>query len=820
MKRKATLILLGAILIFLDSFGTSLAQFPDTIGVMDTVRVDNVVTFPGDQVVLAVSGFNDEEIGALTLPLKYNSQDLICDSVSFVDSRIEYIISKWVTIDTIQGTIKIGALSISEPPLSPGAGKLADLFFRVGSDASPQVIEIDTFSIEDPPFFLDFVHTFTSGPDSGSAVDLIPAFEPGSISIMIENVPPHIDPISPQYVNEGDSLIINVGATDPDEDPLSLGVLSAPPTANFEDLGDGNARFIWVPDYYGPYSSTNSPFRVTFFATDGTSSAYLEVEINVINQNAPPVLNLPNDKIIPVGMLLKFSVSASDPDKEPVLVTLFDQPSGSSFDGRNPGIFSWVPDEDDTGEYFLEFVASDPNGGKKSEKVKIVVSSILGYTLNLGNVVGNLGGIVSLPVYLTNSGWIAGMDLLIEFDTTSLSFLEVSKTDTRIESWEYFTYQASSTESGQQVRIIGMADIQMGLVTPPLNPGTGVACYLKFRATTDLRYDGISVPVKFKFADYTNNTFSDPEANLIPQEEITYNDGWILVQRPQGILLGDLNLNKIPFEIGDLIRFNNYFMDPVRQGFNLEQMFNSDMNEDGIQATVADFVFMIRYMLSGGGSYGKLTPAEEEVKVEVIDKPSSLVVYIDSKVEVAGMFFELRLEQTNFKDLKLSSEIDSMSMLIQKEGNVIRGVIYSMEGKSIKPGLREVLMIPKEMEGGKIELENIQLCDKKGKLLKIEKVYDDVKPSDFSLSQNYPNPFNPETFIDFTLPFEQQVSLKVYNVKGQLVRTLAQGRMGAGIHTVKWDGRNYSGDRVSSGVYFYKLTADEKSFVKKMVLLK
>ncbi|MGB2696489.1 MAG: FlgD immunoglobulin-like domain containing protein [Candidatus Zixiibacteriota bacterium] len=822
MKRIFLTTLLSAILIFFGSTETSWSQVQDTIGVVDTVKVEKVVTYPGAKVVVSVYEFNDEEIGALTLPLRYLSQYLVCDSVSFIGSRVEYINIKPVAIDTIQGTVKIGAISVLEPPLSPGRGKLADLFFRVKANAPSQVMEIDTFSVVEPSFTLSVVYTFTSGPDSGMSVDLIPAFEPGFINVVDENLPPEIDPISSQYVNEGDSLIINVHAQDPEQGTLNLGVLSSPPTASFEDFGDGSARFIWVPDFYGPWSSTNSPFSVTFLATDGTNSAYQGVEINVINSNAPPALNLPGDKVIPVGMLLSFSVSALDPDKEPVSIALLDQPPGSNFDGKNPGIFSWVPEEKDTGEYFLKFYAEDSNGGKSSGEVRIMVSSILGYTLNLGNVVGNLGGVVGLPVYLSNPDFISGMDLLIEFETTALNFIEVSKSDTRIESWESFNYLASSTDSGQQVRIIGIADIQMGLVTPPLGPGTGVVCYLKFMATTDLKYDGISIPVKFRFINSTNNTFSDPEGGFIAQEEITYNDGGILLQKPQNILLGDLNLNQTPFEIGDIVRFANYFVNPVLNGFDIEQMFNSDVNEDGIQATIADFISMIRYMLSGGGSVGKSLSSGEEVEIDVVDEPSNLILYMNSEIEVGGILIELRSDRVDLNSIKLSSEIDSMSSRINKEGDVIRVVIYSDNGSCLKPGLKKLLTILKEKEDESIELENIQLCDTKGELLKVDITYEKEKerPSDFSLSQNYPNPFNPETYIDFTLPHEAEVSLMIYNVKGQVVKTLIQGRMSAGAHTVRWNGRNNTGERVSSGVYFYKFKSEEVSFVKKMVVLK
>ncbi|HEX5132045.1 MAG TPA: T9SS type A sorting domain-containing protein [Candidatus Krumholzibacteria bacterium] len=89
-----------------------------------------------------------------------------------------------------------------------------------------------------------------------------------------------------------------------------------------------------------------------------------------------------------------------------------------------------------------------------------------------------------------------------------------------------------------------------------------------------------------------------------------------------------------------------------------------------------------------------------------------------------------------------------------------------------------------------------------------------------SLDQNYPNPFNPQTTIAFSVKERGYVSLKVYNVAGELVRTLADETFNAGPSTKVWDGRNDAGQPVSSGVYFYKLVSNNFSQTKKMVLLK
>ncbi|MCJ7457935.1 MAG: T9SS type A sorting domain-containing protein, partial [candidate division Zixibacteria bacterium] len=93
-------------------------------------------------------------------------------------------------------------------------------------------------------------------------------------------------------------------------------------------------------------------------------------------------------------------------------------------------------------------------------------------------------------------------------------------------------------------------------------------------------------------------------------------------------------------------------------------------------------------------------------------------------------------------------------------------------------------------------------------------------PTAYALNANYPNPFNPTTNISFALPIDSKVSLKIYNIAGQLVRTLVNETMVAGTHTVTWDGINSNGEKVASGIYFYKLNAGDYSKTMKMVMTK
>ncbi len=93
-------------------------------------------------------------------------------------------------------------------------------------------------------------------------------------------------------------------------------------------------------------------------------------------------------------------------------------------------------------------------------------------------------------------------------------------------------------------------------------------------------------------------------------------------------------------------------------------------------------------------------------------------------------------------------------------------------------------------------------------------------PTDFVLEDNFPNPFNPSTNIRFQLPQQATVALEVFNVLGQKIRSLVDGNLTAGTHTIPWDGRNEVGAAVSSGIYFYRLTAGEFVESKRMLLIK
>ncbi len=136
-------------------------------------------------------------------------------------------------------------------------------------------------------------------------------------------------------------------------------------------------------------------------------------------------------------------------------------------------------------------------------------------------------------------------------------------------------------------------------------------------------------------------------------------------------------------------------------------------------------------------------------------------------------------------------------------------------------GLGGKVFPAKQMSGeGSMKITNSGLTK-----FAVRLVGDGTLPTEYALSQNYPNPFNPTTNIKYALPVDSRVTVHIYNVLGQRVRTLINDNMAAGYHIAEWDGMGNGGQQLASGVYFLQLSAagtNGKSFneIRKLMMLK
>jgi len=153
---------------------------------------------------------------------------------------------------------------------------------------------------------------------------------------------------------------------------------------------------------------------------------------------------------------------------------------------------------------------------------------------------------------------------------------------------------------------------------------------------------------------------------------------------------------------------------------------------------------------------------------------------------------------------------------LKAKAYVLRGAIYyqSADELSAASDFQQAMALDPDGPIGRMALDNLDF------LTGVEELTDKNIPMTFVLTPNYPNPFNPETTISFGLPRESNVTLEVYNIRGQRIRMLITKRLKAGWHHVTWNGMDDLGRQVGSGIYFIQMRAGEFESTHKMSLLK
>jgi hypothetical protein len=179
----------------------------------------------------------------------------------------------------------------------------------------------------------------------------------------------------------------------------------------------------------------------------------------------------------------------------------------------------------------------------------------------------------------------------------------------------------------------------------------------------------------------------------------------------------------------------------------------------------------------------------------------------------------------------LSAARPGMALFAARDKNQLAVLIYSLSGEGIPAGAYKLLEIPVRTRDADftevgLQIENMLFVGEQGKLILLRVINEAAKlkinlPTAFALSQNYPNPLaasNRQTEIGYTLPVAAAVKLSIYNLLGHEVAVLVNAWQTPGVKKVVWDGRDKQGNRVTTGIYFYRLTAGNFVATRKMVL--
>ncbi|GAB4313495.1 MAG: hypothetical protein Kow0074_00020 [Candidatus Zixiibacteriota bacterium] len=609
---------------------------------------------------------------------------------------------------------------------------------------------------------------------------------------------------------------------------------------------------------------------VTIDVTDD-AGGQISCQFNLNVTNTAPTCSNPVDLTAPTGV--PFSVvlgPATDGDGEAITYTL--EPGapawvsvvGNELQGARPG--------GDDAPYTVCYSGSDGCESSQICCVNILFESPFVVCFDDGDglngvdpYVQTLGGrLAQICVWVDpstgSSAGVGGFDFLICYDQSGLIFQSAYRGPDLDPTWEYFTWRTGMFGGNCGgacpdgfVRLVGITDMNNGVTPDPsaFSLAGSVAC-LEFYVTDDQNFVNSCLHVGFCSYDCGDNVISSKDGNKLflansgatlgpdYDQELCIDDTKGAEAEPfidfcQGAICiipppddrGDLNLNGIANEIADAVLYSRFFIygpsvwDPNPANMEV-QVFASDVNNDGIELTVADLIYLIRIITGDAQPFDdenvnpKVAPYANSVNLLTDTKGGKLTVTTDASVELGGAVMVYRYSDLTIGELKT---VDGMNVTARAHNGELRVLIAPeiTTGGKIPAGTNDLLTI--ELEGnGSIELVESQVADANGALLEVDAAAKLV-PTSYALHQNFPNPFNAGTVIPVTLKDASDYTLTIYNVAGQVVKTF-QGEAEAGTLNIRWDGRSNDGTEVASGMYFYRFDTKNFTNTRKMVVLK
>ncbi|MGH8004176.1 MAG: HYR domain-containing protein, partial [Limisphaerales bacterium] len=473
------------------------------------------------------------------------------------------------------------------------------------------------------------------------------------------------------------------------------------------------------------------------------------------------------------------------------------------------------------------------------------------------------------PGVQPNPSGIGGFSFLISYDCACLQFLSARKGQMLVDQgWEFFTYRYGAIGNGNcgtgcpscLIRVVAIADVNNGSAHPNMSRNNmGQWVVLKFRVTNDRTFAGQFCQVNWFWFDCTDNTVSDSTGNQLwvaeslftfegtpinlatefpanvancdrfsggpgkpsPRKKLCFRNGGIDIPTGEEIDdRGDLNLNGMPYDVGDAVLYENYFVygpsvlssNPTQRQ---AQLAASDVNGDGLILSVGDLVALIRVITHDAEPLPKLNPNAATVQLRWKQEGNELKITTSSSSELGGVFLNFQYAGSSVGEITALTDVQGMKFRANTEEGTLRVLVSSEAKNGMVPPGEASFVVPVD---GAVEFVEAQASNYQGQNLPVV-TKAAALPTAFGISQNYPNPFNAKTNLELALPVASDYRLTIYNISGQVVKTFS-GSAPAGTKIIIWDGADKNGAAVSSGIYFYKAEAGGFQAVKKMLLIK
>ncbi|MEA2030269.1 MAG: cohesin domain-containing protein [candidate division Zixibacteria bacterium] len=596
-------------------------------------------------------------------------------------------------------------------------------------------------------------------------------------------------------------------------------------------------------------SSSVSPTVTTTYiltATNSTGqvSAGATVTVSSPGENTAPVVGsiVPSSYVITEGENVSFTVSASDADGDEVTLRGQNLPTNASFGiggevtgvGSVQGNFSFTPAQGQAGTYSIQFQAQDDIGAYSSPvSVSITVEEIeydILYTSSTsgGKPASGLPGSlrpILVPIDLVSGQTVYGVQFNFRYDA---DYFEVDSVMTTFRTDGFVVYDNIGATSGE-IRVV-----TFGMDNEPIVAGQN--------DSTAILYIAMSISSSAPPGSHTiyiedgwESVNPDPRYPSLP---LVTSSG--IIQVDQG---GDVNLDQ-HVDVADAVNV----VAQILGNFTLSegQFEVADVITDGV-VDVFDLVGIINLIFGlpvseSASHFAGTQMAMVELKFNDDDLLAStsdeIVVESELPQTIAGVEMDITYDPyTILLGIpEITEDVDGLTMSYKDNGAGKMKVLMHFtnpfnDEAMIQAGLADLIRIPirarsneVEDENSQVKLEKVLLATPSAAAVRVQG-FDPSLPTTFTLNQNYPNPFNPTTTIAFSINGGesgnlQHVSLDIFNILGQNVKSLIDKELPSGKHEVVWDASNKRGHQVATGIYLYKLQIGDNRQTKKMIFLK
>ncbi len=739
----------------------------------DTLTVATVPGVPGAQVVVPVEFTNSCNLSNLFVILGWDSEYLTLDSVSFADSRVADYPIIFDTIDNVMRKVVLGAANDGTVDnVTPGTGNFANMYFSIDMNAIPGFYEIDLYTLIGnatvPPLGNP---TFVIDCGEGEEA-IVPEFIPGGV--VIDSVGNYVC----GYV------------VDPDGNPI--------PGATVElwaDFPYGAAEMTTASDSTGAFAFAD--FTVVPFDLYAYHEGYYPGLVEELNfgENGIMIVLTPVEDVYPTNEWVNFYCDANTYMGEPL-------PVGSVIDAYDPdGVHCGTFYVTEAGKYgFMPVYRDDPymDGDQGAEPGDIITFYV--------------NGVEALPS--GDRTWTENGDA---HEVCLEAGMTITKTCDLVEGWNLVSWNVDQESDYITEALASISDCievvlgfeQGGLTYDPELPEFSTLWYvdhlsgywIKTNCDVTLEITGAPVPVSTPIPVTTgwNLVSYLPDFDLpTPEALATIHDNLTVALGYDGEGL-TYQPGEDPYNtLNTLSPCHGYWVKVTQDG-------------DLVYPSAGPAVTVVQkgnQRQPLGTALLDVTPTTRWMNLY-----SRHLTLDGETVEAGATIAAYTLDGVKIGSFTMNSDGKFGFMPVYADDNAtptIEGVTPGEQFYLTVNGVKTKEVFTWTQTGDKVEVG----------ALTAKTSSDETLPEGYSLHQNYPNPFNPSTNISFTMPSTGTARIEIFNILGKLVAVPFDGVAQAGLNEIVWDGKNSAGENVASGIYFYRLTADNYSETRKMTLLK